>query len=177
MATHSSVLAWRIPWTEEPGYRPWGCKESDTTKWLTLPLEEIWKLSHTPKGFGTQGSPTSRPLCIIILQAWFCRLCYSVVSSSLQSRGLIACQAPLSMGFSRQEYWSGLLCPSPEDLSDLGIEPGSPASRADSLPSEPPGDVCCKPGTGHTRFALEGCAGCTRRQSVLFAPQLENQWV
>ena len=35
MATHSSVLAWRIPWTEEPGgYSPWGCKESDITEWL-----------------------------------------------------------------------------------------------------------------------------------------------
>ena len=35
MATHSSILAWRIPWTEEPepmGYRPWGCKESDKTE-------------------------------------------------------------------------------------------------------------------------------------------------
>ena len=33
MATHSSIVAWRIPWTEEPGgYSPWGCKESDTTK-------------------------------------------------------------------------------------------------------------------------------------------------
>ena len=39
----------------------------------------------------------------------------------------IASQAPPSMGFSRQEYWSGLPLPSPEDLSDPGIEPGSPA--------------------------------------------------
>jgi len=31
-ATHSSILAWRIPWTEEPGYSPWGCKESDMTE-------------------------------------------------------------------------------------------------------------------------------------------------
>ena len=37
-ATHSSILAWRIPWTEEPGglYCPWGCNKSDTTEWLTL---------------------------------------------------------------------------------------------------------------------------------------------
>ena len=37
MATHSSMLAWRIPWTEEPGvlYSPWGCKESDTTEQLS----------------------------------------------------------------------------------------------------------------------------------------------
>ena len=39
----------------------------------------------------------------------------------------VAYQAPLSMGFSRQEYWSGLPFPSPEDLSDPGIEPGYPA--------------------------------------------------
>ena len=39
----------------------------------------------------------------------------------------VACQGPLSMGFSRQEYWSGLLFPSPEDIPDLGIKPMSPA--------------------------------------------------
>ena len=70
MATHSSILAWRIPWTEEPGgYSPWGRKESDMTE----------------------------------------RLC------------------PVSMGFSRQEYWSGLPFLSPGDLPDPGIKPGSPA--------------------------------------------------
>ena len=41
------------------------------------------------------------------------------------------------MGFSRQEYWSELLFPSPEDLPDPGIEPRSPALQADSLPAEP----------------------------------------
>ena len=51
----------------------------------------------------------------------------------------VAHQAPLSMGFSRQEYWSGLPFPSPGDLPDPGIEPGSSASQADALPSEPPG--------------------------------------
>ena len=44
-----------------------------------------------------------------------------------------------SMGFSRQEYWSGLPLPSPEDLPDPEIEPGSPALQADALSSEPPG--------------------------------------
>ena len=43
------------------------------------------------------------------------------------------------MEFSRQEYWSGLPFPSPGDLPDPGIEPRSPALRADALPSEPPG--------------------------------------
>ena len=48
----------------------------------------------------------------------------------------VAYQAPLSMGFSRKEYWSGLLFPSPGDLSNPGIEPGSPALQADSLLTE-----------------------------------------
>ena len=48
-------------------------------------------------------------------------------------------QAPLSMKFSRQEYWSGLPFPYPGDLPDPGIEPESPALQADFLPSEPPG--------------------------------------
>ena len=51
----------------------------------------------------------------------------------------VARQAPLSMGFSRQEYWSGLPFPSPGDLPDPGIEPRSPALQADSLPAEPAG--------------------------------------
>ena len=51
----------------------------------------------------------------------------------------VAYQAPLSMRFSRQECWSGLPFPSPGDLPDPGIEPGSPALQADALLSEPPG--------------------------------------
>ena len=51
----------------------------------------------------------------------------------------VAYQAPLSLGFSRQEYWSGLPFPSPGNLPDPGIEPGSPALQADALTSEPPG--------------------------------------
>ena len=47
-------------------------------------------------------------------------------------------QAPLSMEFSRKEYWSGLPCPSPGDLSNPGLEPASPALQADFLLSEPP---------------------------------------
>ena len=51
----------------------------------------------------------------------------------------VANQALLSMEFYRQEYWSGLSIPSPGDLPDSGIEPGSPALQEDSLLSEPPG--------------------------------------
>ena len=48
----------------------------------------------------------------------------------------VDCQAPLSVGFSRHEYWNGLPFPSPGDLPNPGIEPGSPALQADSLPTE-----------------------------------------
>ena len=51
----------------------------------------------------------------------------------------VAYQAPPSMGFSRQEYWSGLPFPSPGDLPDPGIKPRSPVLQADALLSEPPG--------------------------------------
>ena len=48
----------------------------------------------------------------------------------------VACQAPPSMGFSRQEHWSGLPFSFPGDLPDPGIEPQSPAYQVDSLPAE-----------------------------------------
>ena len=51
----------------------------------------------------------------------------------------VAHQAPPSMGFSRQEYWSVLPFPSPGALPNPGIEPRSPALQADTLTSEPPG--------------------------------------
>ena len=52
---------------------------------------------------------------------------------------IVAHRASLSMGFSRQEYWSGLSFSFPGDLPDPGIEPRSPALQADTLTSEPPG--------------------------------------
>ena len=66
----------------------------------------------------------------------------------------VACQAPLSVGFSRQEYWSELLCPPPGDLSNPGIEPASVASpplAGEFFTTVPSG----KP-TGH----LEGLQNC-----------------
>ena len=62
----------------------------------------------------------------------------SVPVPSEDDRGL-AYQAFQSMGFSRQEYWTGLPFPSPGDLPNPGIELESPALQADSLLSEPPG--------------------------------------
>ena len=63
----------------------------------------------------------------------------------------VAHQAPLSVGFSGQEYWSELPFPSPGDLPDPEIEPGSPIVQADSLPSEPRGSPCRGEGVRYTR--------------------------
>ena len=73
---------------------------------------------------------------------------------------IVAYQAPLSMAFSRQEYWSGLPFPSLGDLPDLGIEPRSSTLQADTLPSEPPGkplaelrpSVFCEVNVTHVSF-------------------------
>ena len=66
----------------------------------------------------------------------------AVMSDSLQSHAwTVACQASLSVGFSSQEYWSGLPFPSPGDLPDPGIKPtslASPALAGNSLPLAPP---------------------------------------
>ena len=61
------------------------------------------------------------------------------MSDSLANPRTVACQASLSVGFSRQEDWSGLPCSSPGHLPDLGIKPASPVLQEDSLLSEPPG--------------------------------------
>ena len=66
-------------------------------------------------------------------------------------------QTPLSMGFSRREYWSGLPFPPPGDLSDPGIEPGSPALQADSLVSEPPGRPILGPRDCQTPAGNDPC--------------------
>ena len=58
------------------------------------------------------------------------------------------------MGFSTQEYWSGVPLPSPVDLPDPGIEPGSPALQADALPSEPPGEPILDESWGEQRAVV-----------------------
>ena len=62
-----------------------------------------------------------------------------LVAQSCPTPWTVTCQAPLSEGFSKQEYWSGLPFPSPGDLPNPGIEPTSPALQADSLLSESQG--------------------------------------
>ena len=77
-------------------------------------------------------------LCSVFVELIFLLSCVScsVMSNSFESSWTVANQAPLSMGFSGQEYWSGLPFPTPGDLPNPGIKAGSPALQADSLPSE-----------------------------------------
>ena len=66
------------------------------------------------------------------------------------------------MGFSKQEYWSGLPFPSPGDLPDPGIEPSSPALQADALPAEPPANLILK-----SIAAYDSADGCGRLNNDL----------
>ena len=100
METHSSTLAWKIPWTEEPNQlQSMGLKVSDTTKQLSS------------------------------IQSLKCAWLFAAPWS-------VACQAALSMEFSRQEYWSGFPFPTPGDLPDPEIKLNI------SVPPELAGGLC-----------------------------------
>ena len=71
-------------------------------------------------------------MCVFVISCFSCIGLYMTL-------GTVAHQAPLSMGFSRQEYWSGLSCPPPGDLPNPGIKPRSPTLQTDSLPTKPSG--------------------------------------
>ena len=89
----------------------------------------------------------SKPFLDHLLEVWrpLQTFIYKVKVKSLSCVWLfmtprtVGYEAPLSMGFSRQECWSGLPFPSPGDLPNPGIQPGSPTLQPDTLPSEPPG--------------------------------------
>ena len=75
MAIHSSILLWRIPWTEQPGYSPWGHKEMDTTRWLTLHLGKALKaflVAQTVKHLPTMPETRVRSLVrkILLRRKW-----------------------------------------------------------------------------------------------------------
>ena len=94
-----------------------------------------WKGEGTLRGLFYKGTNPIHEASTLITQK-----CQSLSHVQLfVTPQTVARQAPLS----RQEYWQGLLFPSPGDLPKLGIEPGSPALQADSLPSQPPGKPSC----------------------------------
>ena len=86
----------------------------------------------------------------------------------------VAHQSPLSMGFSRQEYWSRLPFPSPGDLSNPGIKSESPALQADSLQSEPPGkpkyplEGKINSSENTKKLTVSGKKGCRAGEGVVF---------
>ena len=117
--------------------------------WLPKPLTTeitrwIWALKVWPKiilGHDERTQFSHNSLSVCLLRSYVDGLWYPKVKSLshvqlFATLWTVAHQAPLSMGFSRQEYWSGLAFPSPGDLPDPGIEPRSPALQADGLTSE-----------------------------------------
>ena len=118
MATHSDILAWKIPWTEKPhGLQPLGSQESDMTEQLS-PQDHLQLFSAS---LHSQRHPqVQRPLLLSLFS------CQDVSAPFVT--WTVARQAPLSMRFPKQEYWSGVTFPSPGVLPDPGIEPTSVAS-------------------------------------------------
>ena len=101
----------------------------------SLPRDRPWVSCIAVRFFtiwATREAQVKMCVCVCV-----CVFSYLVASEFL--RPIMACQVPLSMEFSRQEYWSGLPYLSPEDLHDLEIEFRSPALQSDSLPTERPG--------------------------------------
>ena len=104
------------------GYSPWGPTESDTTERLSTHRSNNTKKNHFLNFMTIQpssGGGLVAKSCLTLATPW-----------------TVACQAPLSVGFSRQEYWSGLPFPSPGDLSHPRIEHRSPTLQAGSLPTD-----------------------------------------
>ena len=133
--------------------RMWRCKGLKTAAWK--------ELEHCRDCQG-EGSATWKQFRRKIYQRSPCRICCAVLSCPVLSDSLwapwtVVHQAPLSVGFSRQGYWSGLPCPPPGDLPNRGIEPRSPTLQADSLLSGPPGKPhpCVIPGLNSMWFYFE----------------------
>jgi len=149
MATHSSVLAWRIPWTKEPGrLQSMGSQRAGHSwKWLTHTIDSYYTHQRHPPPQVVRLYSRYWLSCLIQFKARWklqCVLCCavlscSVMSNSLQLYGLLPTRLLCPWGFSRQEYWSGLPCPPPGDLPSPGTETRSPSLQVDSLPPKPPG--------------------------------------
>ena len=120
MATHSSILAWRIPWIEEPGGLQSVGMQRARHKWSDLACIILYILCERKK-------------VKLLSRVQLFATPWTVVYQA-------------SMGFFRQEYQGGLSFPSPGDLPNPGIEPRSPALQAEALPCEPPGKphILCK---------------------------------
>ena len=124
------------PWEQMPSDKPPCMQLSEPTTFLS---------AHTRDGLGHEQMLDNRRVLLWVAERvvvhnkeyfWTELLLNSLSRVRLfATPRTVARQAPLSMGFSRQEYWSGLPFPSPGDLPNPGIEPGSPALQADALSS------------------------------------------
>ena len=163
MTTHSSTLAWKIPWTEGlSGPQSIGLNRV-RHEWSNLACTHAWymlwdrysyylhlTIRQSRLAWLANGTLISELCQMEVTQSCptCCNPMYCIVKVKVKSLSrvrpfatpwTIAHQAPPSMGFSRQEYWSGLPFPSPGNLPNPGIELRSPALQADALTSKPPG--------------------------------------
>ena len=135
MATHSSTLAWRIPWTEEPGGLQSMGSQGVRHDWVTNTLY-TWYTCYVC--YRCQYGESQFLRIILLLCAVLCLATQSCPSLC----DPVDCSLPDFSdlgGFSRQEYWSGLPCSPPGDLPNPGMELRCPTLQVDSLPFEPPG--------------------------------------
>ena len=142
MATHSNILAWRIPWSEDPGrlqsmgsQNSWTLLSAHTHTHTQVKFQNQHSnqmlLSLNPVHDSPSSQLTPNQVCISDLYPPHFlgseSVNHSMESDSFVTPWTVAHQASLSMGFSRQVYWSGLPLLSPGDLPDPGIKPVSPA--------------------------------------------------
>ena len=150
MATHSSILAWRIPWTEKPGRlqsiglqrvgHDWSdltCTAMQTNRYeqkekeSLFPWKRNWQFLERFNSFHKCNN-SWQDHC---KRSYACMFTLSSCVQLFATPWTVALQAPLSMAFLRQEYWSGLPCPSSGGLPHPGIESRfNSALQADSLP-------------------------------------------
>ena len=102
---------------------------------------------------------------------------YVLIRVWLLATWTVACQIPLSMEFPRQEYWSRLPFPSPGDLPNPGVEPGSPALQADSLPSESPEKTKKKPMLPQWKHLKSFCFDWTEIRKEPCQPDLSTRGI
>ena len=117
--------------------RQWGINVPPATWSFSLkePMEQWGETGLRTDNFKNSRNDRNLEMGTLSLIQWL-RFSRLVVSDSLRPLDCSLDQAPLSIGFSRQEYWNGLPFPFPGDFPDPGIEPRSPALQAESLPRE-----------------------------------------
>ena len=123
MATHSSILAWETPWTEEPGGLQFMKSQRVRPRWATK--ENMWSILEKVS------CAVEKNVYFAVVWSLSCVWLFVILCT-------VAHQTPLSMVFSRQKHWSGLSLPALRDLPESGIKPTSPALAGGFFTTEPP---------------------------------------